>query len=82
MLQSIQYGSGPPTYVYSNNTAGTSSAFFHVYASEMSGYDSKRDNPNVKATQRKQEKSKEKRDEYIHECFEKEYKEINYTRWK
>ena len=82
MLQSIQYGSGPPTYIYSNNATSTSNGFFHVYASQMAGYDSRRENPNVKTMPKKMEKSKEKRDEYIRECYEKEYKENNLIGWK
>lgn len=44
MLQSIQYiGSGPPTYVYSQEESGTSSDFYHVFATETREYDSRKD---------------------------------------
>lgn len=44
MLQSIQYiGSGPPTYVYSQEASGTSSDFYHVFATETREYDSRKD---------------------------------------
>lgn len=44
MLQSIQYiGSGPPTYVYSNKAVGASGEYYHVFATETRGYDSRRE---------------------------------------
>ena len=44
MLQSIQYvGSGPPTYVYSQNAVGASGAYYHVFATETRGYDGRRE---------------------------------------
>lgn len=44
MLQSIQYvGSGPPTYVYSNKEVGASGEYYHVFAAETRGYDSRRE---------------------------------------
>ena len=44
MLQSIQYvGSGPATYVYSKNAVGASGEYYHVFATETRGYDSKRE---------------------------------------
>ena len=82
MLQSIQYNSGPPTYVYSNNTSGTNSAFFHVYASQMSGHDPRRESPNIKTTVKKREKTTEENEEYLRECYQKEYRERNLIGWK
>lgn len=44
MLQSIQYvGSGPPTYIYSNKEVGASGEYYHVFAAETRGYDSRRE---------------------------------------
>lgn len=44
MLQSIQYiGSGPPTYVYSQKAVGASGEYYHVFATETRGYDSRRE---------------------------------------
>lgn len=40
MLQSIQYiGSGPPTYVYSENATSASNMFYQVFATQTNGYD-------------------------------------------
>ena len=82
MLQSIQYCSGQPTYVYSNNVSGTSNAFFHVYASQMTGHDPRRERPNVKEQVKKRERTQEENEEYIRECYQKEYKERNGIGWK
>ncbi|MBQ8625820.1 MAG: hypothetical protein IJ419_06650 [Agathobacter sp.] len=82
MLQSIQYGSGPPTYIYSNNVTGMSNGFFHVYASQMSGHDPRRENPNIKSSYKKRENNKEEHADYIRECYEKEYRENHLIGWK
>ncbi len=82
MLQSIQYGIGPPTYIYSNKAATFGNGFFHVYASQMSGHDPRRENPNVREVEKKRGKSKKEREEFLCECYEKEFKENNLIRWK
>lgn len=82
MLQSIQYGSGPPTYIYSNNTTGVNSGFFHVFASQMGGYDSRRENQDVKGNYQKRQRTNEEQEEYLRECYQKEYKERQLLPWK
>ena len=42
MLQSIEYGMGPPTYIYSNKTSRMTEGIFHVYASQLNDRKSKR----------------------------------------
>ena len=94
MLQSIQYvGSGPPTYVYSDNATSASNMFFRVFASETSGYKSQR--------QKRQEierRSKEKADvetvveenrvvettrkENLQEAYQKQYGRRESFLWK
>lgn len=81
MLQSIQYGSGPPTYIYSNNATGASSGFFHVFATQMGGYDSRRENHDVRTNTHKREKTQEEQEEYVRECYQREYRERQLPKW-
>lgn len=61
MLQSIQYvGSGPATYVYSKKAVGTSGEYYHVFATETSGYDNKRDRKNERQISFAEKLAKEK----------------------
>lgn len=82
MLQSIQYGSGPPTYIYSNNATGASYGFFQVFATQMGGYDSRRENQDVRTNPQKREKTKEEQEEYVRECYQREYRERQLIGWK
>ena len=71
MLQSIQYvGSGPPTYVYSNKAVGASGEYYHVFASETRGYDSRR------------EKKERENEERLRELYKKEYGRRESFLWK
>ena len=61
MLQSIQYiGSGPPTYVYSQNAQGTSGEYYHVFAAETRGYDSRKEKNKKDARQLEGERARRK----------------------
>ena len=71
MLQSIQYvGSGPPTYVYSYKAVGASGEYYHVFAAETRGYDSRR------------EKKERENEERLRELYQKEYGRRESFLWK
>jgi len=71
MLQSIQYvGSGPPTYVYSHKAVGASGEYYHVFAAETRGYDSRR------------EKKERENEERLRELYQKEYGRRESFLWK
>ncbi len=76
MLQSIQYvGSGPPTYVYSDNVTSASNMFFRVFAAETSGYKSRRENKkeSVEVAKSKVEKEAQDYEEIkVHEPLQKD----------
>ena len=94
MLQSIQFnGSGPPTYVYSQNAVGTSGEYYHVFATETRGYDGHKEENNRKSNMRKnlQEESGEQEEfkvidnrkaENLREVYEKEYGRRESFLWK
>ena len=82
MLQSIQYSGGPPTYIYSNNPTGTSEGFFHVYASQMAGHDPRREEKHVQSSTKKREKTKEEKEQYLRDSYERGYREQDLIRWK
>jgi len=95
MLQSIQYiGSGPPTYVFSQNVVGASNAFYHVFAAETSGYDSHRDRKDERTNIVRKEIESEPEDfqeltaqesrsqENLQEVYQKEYGKRELFLWK
>lgn len=94
MLQSIQFnGSGPPTYVYSQNAVGASGEYYHVFATETRGYDGHKEENERKSSMRKnlQEESGEQEDfkmvdnrkaENLREVYEKEYGRRESFLWK
>lgn len=94
MLQSIQYGSGPPTYVYSNNAVGASNSFFHVFASQMSGYDPRREKKANRQLIKREEKAEPLQEaeqnwtkaiiveESPQEAYQKEYGKRELFLWK
>ena len=94
MLQSIQYvGSGPPTYVYSNKAVGASGEYYHVFAAETRGYDSRRDrrekqprlveNESDKANAEAEEfKVIENKEQNLQEVYQKEYGRRESFLWK
>ena len=81
MLQSIQYSGGVPTYVYSNNAAGSNNGFFHVYASQMAGHDPQRKKEEVKPTAKKREKTNEEKERYLHDTYERGYRGQELLKW-
>lgn len=94
MLQSIQFnGSGPPTYVYSQNAVGASGEYYHVFATETRGYDGHKEENERKSSMRKnlQEESGEQEEfkvidnrkaENLREVYEKEYGRRESFLWK
>ncbi len=48
MLNNVQYGGAPSVYAYSGNTANATDNAFHVFASCMNGYDSRREKNGLK----------------------------------
>ena len=94
MLQSIQYiGSGPPTYVYSENAASASNMFFRVFAPETSGYRSQQEKKEEKDNKiRRKEESEPKEEELrvpetrhsenLQEVYQKEYGRRESFLWK
>ena len=81
MLQSIQYSGGAPTYIYSNNVTNASNGFFHVYASQMTGHDPRRENKQVQSSTKKREKTKEEKEKYLRDSYERGYREQELLRW-
>lgn len=83
MLQNIQYGGGPSVYAYSGSTTtSTNNAMFHVFASQMSGYDSRREKNDSRVSEGKVKKSDEEHEDFLRECYQREYRENNLIRWK
>ena len=94
MLQSIQFnGSGPPTYVYSQNAVGASGEYYHVFATETRGYNGHKEENERKSSMRKnlQEESGEQENfkvvdnrkaENLREVYEKEYGRRESFLWK
>lgn len=95
MLQSIQFcGSGPPTYVYSNNAVGLGNAFFHVFAAETRGYDGHKERQQDRrivaeeeaeagnAEQEELRATEGNRIENLQEVYEKEYGKRESFLWK
>lgn len=78
MLQSIQYGSGPPLYVYSNKSTGWNNGAFQVFASRMVGEEKKREQPPLK----RERKTNQEKEQDLLDCYEKEYREREKIRWK
>ena len=82
MLQSIvQYGSGPPTYIYSPNEVTASNSFFHVFAAEMSGYDSKRQEAEAHYNYQQKPKVRESEEKLL-EYYQREFKVRGINSWK
>ena len=81
MLQSIQYSGGPPTYIYSNNATNASNGFFHVYASQMTRQDPRREKQEVKQATKKREKTNEEKEKYLRDSYERGYREQELLRW-
>lgn len=94
MLQSIQYiGSGPPTYVYSQQAVGTSGEYYHVFAPETRGYDHRREQKEREEKPFKKEfenemaeleefKVVDSRQQNLQEVYEKEYGRRESFLWK
>ncbi len=94
MLQSIQYvGSGPPTYVYSNKAVGASGEYYHVFAAETRGYDSRRDKREKQPRLLENEQDKgnaeteefeviENKEQNLQEVYQKEYGRRESFLWK
>lgn len=79
MLQAIvQYGTGAPTYIYSQN--GANNSFFHVFAAQMDGFDSRRERPESPPVQKKvrARESEEKLQEY----YQREFRARGLQGWK
>ena len=94
MLQSIQFiGSGPPTYVYSQNAGGASAEYYHVFATETRGYDGQNEEKERKSKSPKEliEENGEpeefkvvdnRKSENLREFYEKEYGRRESFLWK
>ena len=94
MLQSIQYvGSGPPTYIYSNKAVGASGEYYHVFAAETRGYDSRRERREKQARVLEKEsdnenaeveefKVMENKTQNLQEVYQKEYGRRESFLWK
>lgn len=81
MLQSIQYGNGVPTYIYSNNPTSGNNGYMHVYASQMTADDKRREEQNVKKTKKKREKTLEEKEKYLRDSYERGYREQDLAKW-
>ena len=82
MLQRIiQYGSGPPTYIYSQNEVTASNSFFHVFAAEMSGYESQREDSQTHHIYQQKPKARVS-EEQLMEYYEREFKVRGINKWK
>ena len=78
MLQAIvQCGTGAPTYIYSQN--GANNSFFHVFAAQMDGFDSRRERQEPPPVQKKvrARESEEKLQEY----YQREFRAGGFQRW-
>ena len=95
MLQSIQFnGSGPPTYVYSRKAVGATNEFYHVFATETRGYDSRKEDKHHKSKLSKEELENEnteheefkvldnRKSESLQQVYEKEYGRRESFLWK
>lgn len=95
MLQSIQFiGSGPPTYVYSQKTVGSTMEFYQVFAAETRGYDGKKTHQDTTSRLKKKEVEKEtteaeefkvmdiRKTENLQQVYEKEYGRRESFLWK
>ena len=94
MLQSIQYvGSGPPTYVYSNKAVGASGEYYHVFAAETRGYDSRQERREKKSRVLEKEsdnetaeveefKVLENKTQNLQEVYQREYGRRETFLWK
>ena len=79
MLQGIvQIGTGAPTYIYSDSETNTS--FFHVFAAQMDGYDSRRERSESPPTMQKKPRTREPA-EKLQEYYQREFRAGGFFRW-
>lgn len=83
MLQGIlQYASGPPPREQSLDTqSSASNSFFHVFAAQMNGYDSRRERSTTPFIVQKKPKLRES-EESLLELYQKEFRTGGLQSWK
>lgn len=82
MLQSIvQYGTGAPTYIYSQSGVTVSNSFFHVFAAEMGKYDSRRERTEVPSTAQKKPRLRVT-EEQLQELYQRESRVRGLESWR
>lgn len=80
MLQAIvQNGTGAPTYIYTQN--GVNNSFFHVFAAQMDGFDSRRERQEPPPTVQKKVRARES-EEKLQEYYQREFRAGGFQRWK
>ena len=80
MLQAIvQCGTGAPTYIYSQN--GANNSFFHVFAAQMDGYDSRRERSEQQPAVQKKFRMRES-EEALQEFYQREFRVGGLQGWK